>query len=173
MSSVLWGASPPSQVPKITWLFYTRGSGNLTTPRLKKRNNFFPQGTTKFCLPNKLCTDSKECEAAGRDFVCHLVMIMMVMKIVISAFCFKITISLMTHHRDDIHDHDQASGQCKPSYGSCHTTCDCLDNFGMVFIIIIIFIIDISFIPTIIIVEITFFIFIIICSAFPSTSVSA
>jgi len=26
----------------------------------------------------------------------------------------------------------QASGQCKPSYGACFNTCDCLDNFGMV-----------------------------------------
>ena len=58
-------------------------------------------------------------------------MMMMVAVINDSLVCHHDYCGNHNDHLEHHHNDHQDSGQCKPSYGSCEITCDCLDNFGM------------------------------------------
>ena len=134
-------SSPTSCTSSSNTVFFFEGGGQSFVAlsvfsfqrvftKIKIWQKYLLAGGQKFCSPDSQCTDSEECVEAGKDFVCHQVVVIMIIFSIVFIF------SIFFINNDEYYD--QASGQCKPSYGACFDTCDCLTNFGMVTTIILI-----------------------------------
>ena len=56
--------------------------------KIKIWQKYLLAGGQKFCSPDSQCTDSEECVEAGKDFVCHQVVVIMIIFSIVFIFFF-------------------------------------------------------------------------------------